>query len=94
LITILKARESILKRYPIQTYPSGLATSVLGLHFKLVSDHFSENGDLRVRCRAALSLWQGNKESIVTKMDTREAQLLGKCQKITKLFVYIPGVSV
>lgn len=45
---------------------------------KLVSEHFTD-GSLRVRCVATLSLlWQGDKESILQKMDNREAMLLGK----------------
>ncbi|XKL67691.1 hypothetical protein PGB90_003182 [Kerria lacca] len=73
-----QAPTIFLSNYPSQIHHNGLMSSILGLRMKLTNDHFVD-GNLRVRCVATFSSqqWQSNKESILQKIDNREAMLLG-----------------
>lgn len=76
----LQVKEKDLIHYTAHTFSHGLATSILGLRLTIMSDHFVEDGSMKVRCVATVAppFWQGDRESVLQKIDKREALLLGK----------------
>lgn len=67
-------------QYTPHLFSHGLATSVVGLRLTISPDHFVDDGSMKVRCVATVAplLWQGDRESVLQKIDKREALLLGK----------------
>lgn len=77
---LFQVNEKDLIQYTPHTFSHGLATSVLGLRLTITTDHFVNDGSMKVRCVATVAplLWQGDRESVLQKIDKREALLLGE----------------
>ncbi|XP_065217678.1 uncharacterized protein LOC135843654 [Planococcus citri] len=76
-------KDKDLIHYTAHTFAHGLAASILGLRLTILSDHFVDDGSMKVRCVATVAplLWQGDRESVLQKIDKREALLLVKSSK-------------
>lgn len=88
----MQVNDRDLIHYDPHIYPHGLVSSILGLNLSIRSDHFITDGTMKVRCIATIAplLWRGDKESVLQKIDKREALLLGK----RKLFLFVMKVPV
>lgn len=77
---LFQVNEKDLIQYTPHTFSHGLATSVLGLRLTITTDHFVNDGSMKARCVATVAplLWQGDRESVLQKIDKREALLLGE----------------
>lgn len=72
------ADESLIHAYPIQNTSRDLHTSTVGLRFKVEPEHFSERGDMKLKCTATIAsiYWKSNEKSAENIKQKRDFQSL------------------
>lgn len=75
---LFKADESLIHAYPIQNTSRDLHTSTVGLRFKVEPEHFSERGDMKLKCTATIAsiYWKSNEKSAENIKQKRDFQSL------------------